>query len=173
MGCVQESWVIPGTMEGRYQLDMVLVVAYSTEAADSLMRQLKPTCGRHFANVTFEPFRKYVILNDPPSDVGDGSEKKTGVDSDLQQEFDCSLPLNFSLNELQLLRVESRVHHSSPPIGHSREKDVHAHAQMKGARVVRELLLGDVHTELTERQWHRPTSFQEPLTYAEVSGPVT
>jgi hypothetical protein len=33
---------------------------------------------------------------------------------------------------------------------------------------LRELLLGDVHTELMARQQHRPTSFQDPLRDTQV-----
>lgn len=84
-------------------------------------------------------------------------------------DFDCTLPLNFTLNELQIVRVEKRVQHASHPTSRLVESETGKTSPGPHMRVVRELLLGDVHTDLAERQRHRPTSFQEPLKEVEVS----
>lgn len=63
----------------------------------------------------------------------------------------CLSAMGFSMMELGLMRVETWHQH-----GHHGGK-------------VQELLLGDIHTEWTERTQYRPTGYQEPLQNAMVS----
>nr|XP_055070049.1 protein APCDD1-like [Misgurnus anguillicaudatus] len=63
-----------------------------------------------------------------------------------KEEKDCLGALGFSMMELELLRVET--HH-------------YPHS-----RTVKELFLGDIHTDWNERIYHRPTGYQEPLQNA-------
>ena len=63
---------------------------------------------------------------------------------------DCTHALEFSLHELQLMRQESRQHHLATVPTTS-------------------LLLGDIHTERSQRPFYRPTSFQEALYKPTVS----
>nr|KAG5693103.1 hypothetical protein BaRGS_014053 [Batillaria attramentaria] len=159
-------------MEGRYHLNTVHVVPYTKPAADWLLTLLKSACAQ-FAALTLKPFNKYLILNDPwkrDSRRDDGDKSSEDDEDGRLEDFDCSLPLNFTLNELQLVRVETRVHHA----GHSTNRITEGSAGNTGQgrarrHTVRELLLGDVHTELSERQRHRPTSFQESLRDAQRS----
>lgn len=60
----------------------------------------------------------------------------------------CLAALGFSMMEMGLIRVETQHH------GHGGK--------------VQELLLGDIHTEWTQRTLHRPTGYQEPLQNAMV-----
>ncbi|XP_041923901.1 protein APCDD1-like [Alosa sapidissima] len=58
---------------------------------------------------------------------------------------DCTGPLGFSMQELLLLRVERHYRHGDPD------------SQTK------ELLLGDLHTDVSRRRVHKPSSYQPPL----------
>lgn len=64
---------------------------------------------------------------------------------------DCTHGLDFSMQELQLLRMERRFEPSAPE------------------RQAEELFVGDVHTERTQRRNHRPTGYQPPLQNVKVS----
>ena len=155
--------MIPGAMDARYRLDTVHLVPYTQDSADWLLGQLRHFC-KVFATTTLKPFHKYPIIknfwDEKDDSVQDGSKSN---------DFDCSLPLNYTLNELQLMRLETRVHHR----GHATNRISGTNTGTAGhgarSRVVRELLLGDVHTDMSERQRHRPTSFQEPLRNVEVT----
>lgn len=63
----------------------------------------------------------------------------------------CLSAMGFTMAELGLMRVETQHQH-----GHHGGK-------------VQELLLGDIHTEWTQRTQYRPTGYQEPLQNAMVS----
>lgn len=67
---------------------------------------------------------------------------------DRDVDFDCLHSFDFTLNELQLVRVEE-------------EKQRH--------RLTRRLLLGDVHFDRKNRISHKPNSFQIGLISADVS----
>lgn len=156
---LQESWMILGAMDARYHLNTVHVVPYTEQTADWLLTNLKSTCAQ-FAALTLKPFQKYLVLLDTwRTDNG-----HKGPSSD---DFDCTLPLNFTMNELQLIRVETRVAHSTNRITEPSSTGSSGYASRRHA--VRELLLGDVHTELSKRHKHRPSSFQEPLRDVEKS----
>lgn len=64
---------------------------------------------------------------------------------------DCTGPLGFSMQELLLLRVERHYRHGDPD------------SQSK------ELLLGDLHTDVSRRKVHKPSSYQPPLQSIKVS----
>lgn len=254
---LQESWVIPGTMDSDYRLDEVQLVTYSTAASRWVLGLLHSACPAVFpASLPLKAMRRYTVLHyfwphtaeaahnhtDAP-DNKQATAPGRGRKTDGSHDFDCTEPLNYTLNELQLLRLETRVlrPHSGggPPAaaehrlkrnsrpgtrdpgaahpheGGSPPTDLTARAgdfrrsrwtgnsgtarppetgpspppRSRGARaadtraergpgngarghwgqVLRELLLGDVHTDLMERQRHRPTSFQDPLRDTEAA----
>ncbi|XP_030623500.1 protein APCDD1-like [Chanos chanos] len=119
----QTSWMIRGGTEADYKLSRVQLVCHSTEVAEDLSRHFRQSC--------FMP--KPLVL---------------GVSYDVWSEessHDCTGALNFTMVELQLLRVEQR-HSRGDPDGHAEE-----------------LFLGDVHTEHTQRKLHKPVRYQAPL----------
>nr|XP_023679439.1 protein APCDD1-like [Paramormyrops kingsleyae] len=121
----QASWIIRGATEGEYLIQHIQAVCHSQRTADQLGQLLNCTC--QGPQRSWEPGLGYELLSE-----------QTGCD--------CSLGLNLTMNELQLLRLEKVYLH-------------HGH-------VVEQLFLGDVHTDPTQRMYHRPSSFQAALQNA-------
>ncbi|KAM9416364.1 protein APCDD1-like [Salvelinus alpinus] len=131
----QASWVVRGGTEADYQLHSVQVVFHSPEVARNLSQWLKPSCGAPslVGGESWEPWEPHISY-----DLW-GEEEERGRD--------CARRLGFTMNELQLVRVEQRRHHGI------RVPDDHTE----------ELFLGDVHTEQAQRTHHKPSSYQPPL----------
>lgn len=125
----QASWLVRGGTESDYQLSQVSLVSHSLPVAKELQVKLEMTCGmmEHL-----EPERSYELWVE-------GSDR------------DCAHGLDFTMQELQLLRMERRFRPSEPE------------------RQAEELFVGDVHTERTQRRNHRPTGYQLPLQNVKVS----
>jgi len=67
-------------------------------------------------------------------------------------DVDCVMSLGVAFHELQLVRVE---HHLSAPAGR--------HGNVTSNISTRRLLLGDVHTDPSQRVVYRPMGFQTAL----------
>ncbi|KAB5586457.1 hypothetical protein PHYPO_G00001830 [Pangasianodon hypophthalmus] len=119
----QASWLVRGGTESDYQLSRVLLVSHSLPVAKDLQVKLETSCG---LTEHLEPEFSYELWVE-------GSDR------------DCTHGLDFSMQELQLLRMERRFRPSEPE------------------RQAEELFVGDVHTERTQRRNHRPTGYQPPL----------
>ncbi|KAJ8010609.1 hypothetical protein DPEC_G00076850 [Dallia pectoralis] len=124
---LQASWVVRGGTEADYQLQSVQVVFHNPEAAMELNQSPKPSCRAPYlaAGECWEPHVSYNLWS---------------VEEDLG--MDCAHRLGFTMNELQLVRVEWRSHRDYQ---------------------VAELFLGDIHTERVQRTRHKPSSYQPPL----------
>lgn len=125
----QASWLVRGGTESEYQLSRVLLVSHSLPVAKDLQVKLEMSCG---LTENLEPELSYELWVE-------GSDR------------DCTHGLDFSMQELQLLRVERRFRPS--------ETD----------RQAEELFVGDVHTEHTQRRNYRPIGYQPPLQNIKVS----
>ncbi|XP_016086463.1 protein APCDD1 [Sinocyclocheilus grahami] len=114
----QASWIIRGGTEADYQIHGTRLVCHSASAARELAQRLKHSCrdlGSWLPNVSYELWS------------------------------DCGCALNFSMHELQLLRLEKQyLHHSLD-------------------QPLEELYLGDIHTEAAQRMLYRPSSYQPAL----------
>ncbi|XP_036445804.1 protein APCDD1-like [Colossoma macropomum] len=122
----QASWVVRGGTEADFQLSRVLLVSHTPAAAEELQVKLEQSCG---LMKRLDPGLSYELW-------ADGSEHSSR---------DCTRGLDFSMQELQLLRMERRHRHGDPTTD------------------AEELFLGDVHTEHAQRRLHKPSGYQPPL----------
>ncbi|KAG9276250.1 protein APCDD1-like [Astyanax mexicanus] len=122
----QASWVVRGGTEADYQLSRVHLISHNPAVAKELQEKLEQSCDlqKHM-----EPGLSYELLADDFEHSG----------------RDCSRGLDFSMQELRLLRMEKRHRHGDPTLE------------------AEELFLGDVHTERAQRRLHRPSGYQPPL----------
>ncbi|XP_041376852.1 protein APCDD1-like [Gigantopelta aegis] len=162
---LRESWYVPGGTEAQYQVIKAHVIPYTQEMAAMLNSHFKTGC----VDLSFEdlkPFRKQLFMSIPPDDSNEEDD-----DDDAKKELpfvddiDCSMMLNFSLSELQLVRTEIRRHYK-----HHHVSQYNQPKKNKHIKVVKELLLGNVHTSRRQRQRHRPSAYQTPLKMAETEG---
>ncbi|XP_067291023.1 protein APCDD1-like [Pseudorasbora parva] len=117
------SWVVRGGTVSEFQLSRVQLFCHGPDAAAKLQRSLESGC-----------------------DLG---ELRPGLVYELWAEGrDCTRGFGFSMQELQLMRMEVRGHHGDP------------------GRQAEELFLGDVHTERAQRRLHQPSGYQTPLQSA-------
>lgn len=135
------SWLVPGATELDYQLSYVTIMPYNQNVANILAARVNNTCPA-MVKQKWEPLRKYELFNYVETNYGGFEEGYVIVDRD------CLSALDFSLHELQLVRVEER---------HS-----HKHS-------VRALYTGDIHTDRKERLSYRPTGYQSPMVDLKVS----
>ncbi|KAL3859598.1 hypothetical protein ACJMK2_009812, partial [Sinanodonta woodiana] len=155
----QESWRVPGGLEARHRVSEVYVIPYHQHVAEQFYRLLKRFCPALKPKLTaIKPLKKVKILQFPRYNKLLQSRRKH-----LMQDFDCSGLFNFTMNELQLVRLEindkaraSLERNNTMDL----KRDQHYH---------RELFLGDLHTKTKSRQSHRPTSYQTSLLDAKVS----
>ena len=159
---------MPGSTENQYSLEQVTLVTYDNETSHLLLLQLKSTCPPLYHHHYLRPFRRYTIMRG--SNPNYFPVRSKTIKSNLA-EFDCTSAFNFTLNELQLVRVES-VLNTYPSILGSLSKSklgknrtvIQRNSKRKWpTRARRTLSLGAVHTEMSQRQQHRASSFQEPL----------
>ncbi|XP_016333781.1 protein APCDD1-like [Sinocyclocheilus anshuiensis] len=126
----QASWIVRGGTEADYQIHGTRLVCHSASVARELAQRLKHSCrdlGSWLPNVSYE----------------------------LWSDCDCGCALNFSMHELQLLRLEKQyLHHSLD-------------------QPLEELYLGDIHTEAAQRMLYRPSSYQPALQNTQVRASFT
>ncbi|XP_072296800.1 protein APCDD1 [Eucyclogobius newberryi] len=136
----QASWITRGGTEAEYHLHGVHVVFHSDAAAQNVSRKvLSRGCEG-------------------------GALWGVGVLYELRSEdgtLDCTEPLDFAMHELQLLRLERKYVQSLEP-DRSPSRDLEPDQGL----VVEELFLGDVHTEMEQRTFYKPSSYQTPLQNA-------
>ncbi|KAI7792515.1 putative protein APCDD1-like, partial [Triplophysa rosa] len=128
---LQASWVVRGGTESEYRLSRVLLLCHGL--AVDVQRRLETACDLRGA---LRPGETYELWDERWASPG----------------RDCTPGLDFSMQELQLMRLERRYHHGDP------------------GREAEELFLGDVHTERAQRRLHRPSGYQTPLQSAKTDG---
>ena len=152
-----ESWLVAGGLDAEYSLSEVSVMPYTSFVA----RRLQDNFRRHCPQMVTQDWRaheSYTLFHfkldlsklsrTTNDNDGDGDDYDYD-DADVLVDHDCRSTLNLVFHELQLLRVEVR------------KRDVQLRKQ---------LFLGDIHTDYTQRATYRPTSYQAPLQFAQVRG---
>ena len=148
----RNSWRTPGAYEAKYRLSHVVVIPYTSERA-TYFEKIKRRYCKKAKDTTVKVFRKFKIFQ---------FTKYSKENKDVEKsDFDCSKIFNFTMNELQLVRVERR--HLSK---YDRTNDV-LQSQIRSP-VETELLLGDVSTNVKYRQQYRPNYYQVPLKKSKV-----
>ena len=107
-------------------------------------------------SLTVKPYRKFKIFQFTKY----SKNNPEVADSD----FDCLKIFNFTMNELQLIRVEKRHLAKTRMANNILENDFKGQGQTET-----ELFLGDVSTNMKYRQHYRPTYYQTPLKKSKVS----
>uniref|UniRef100_A0A8C1VHJ3 APCDD1 domain-containing protein n=1 Tax=Cyprinus carpio TaxID=7962 RepID=A0A8C1VHJ3_CYPCA len=123
------SWLVRGGAVCEYHLSRVQLLCHGP-AAELVQQRLRSSCD---LRQPLRPGRTYELW-----------------DERWAAGRDCTRGLDFSMQELRLMRLERRGHHGDP----SRPE---------------ELFLGDVHTERAQRSLHQPAGYQTPLQSAKVS----
>ncbi|CAH1779468.1 unnamed protein product [Owenia fusiformis] len=134
---VQGSWIVPGGTETDYFLTKVSLIPYTNEMARELGARVNESC-KDYAPASWQPYESYEILQYKEI----GSENGGDPDDFQVIDRDCTNKFQFTMHELQLMRVENQRHHHT---------------------VMRELYLGDIHTDRLQRAIYRPTSYQSAL----------
>ncbi|WAR12345.1 APCD1-like protein [Mya arenaria] len=142
-----ESWRTPGGVQSKYSLSEVKVIPYSEKKAHTFGKLVRRFCPDAKVK-TVSPYRKFSIFKFPLR-----SKRKSTFEN--LEDFDCTKLFNFTMNELQLLRVERKQLKS---------------IMTKSSEKRLELHLGDVSTEMTYRWQHVPTYYQIPLVKAKTPG---
>ena len=117
---------------------------YTNLVARKLQENFSRTCPQMGIHENWKPLKSYVLFQFL-LEYGDNDYD----DPDILIDHDCKASLNLVFHELQLLRMEVRKRHESD--------------------LLRKMLyLGDIHTDYTERESYRPTSYQDPLYFSQV-----
>lgn len=151
---MRNSWRTPGAYEAKYRSTQVVAIPYTIDQAKFFEKIMHRYC-KPVKGISVKAFRKFKIFQ-----FTKYSKDKREVDD---SDFDCSKVFNFTMNELQLVRVERR--HSNKLY---RTNDV-IQNQVRG-RTETELLLGDISTNIKYRQQYRPTHYQVPLKKSKTVG---
>lgn len=134
------SWVTRGATEADYHLHKVGVVFHSRRALLDVAGRLNRTRAGQDCARRLPPARAWL-----PGALYELLSARA--------QWDCTAALGFAMHELSLVRVQRHLQPQPPA----------------GARLVKELYLGDIHTEQAERPHYRPTGYQRPLQSALVS----
>lgn len=145
------SWRTPGAYETRYTLSDITVIPYTVEKAAIFGKLMRRYCKQSDVKAVLA-YKKFRILRFT-------KYSKSNPKNDLiESDFDCAKLFNFTMNELQLVRVEKR-----------KVKSIHKSDFNKKSRAKSELLLGDISTSMTHRRQYVPTHYQSPLVKSKVS----
>lgn len=142
---VQATWRTPGGYETRYSISEIKVIPYIQEKAKTFGKLMRRYC-KQSKVTSISTYRKFKIFQF--TKYVKGSENN----DDFHDDFDCSKLFNFTMNELQLIRIERRKVSS---------KSVKVVPTAKGSRT--ELFLGDISTVMSLRRQYVPTHYQIPL----------
>ncbi|XP_053402376.1 protein APCDD1-like [Mercenaria mercenaria] len=146
------SWRTPGAHETRYTLSDISVIPYTQEKAELFGKLMVRYCKR--SEVTYVlPYKKFPIFQF--TKYSKNNDKNDFIESD----FDCAKIFNFTMNELQLVRMEKRKLKSA------RYGDV-----SRKTRARSELFLGDISTNMKYRRQYVPTHYQTPLVKSKTQG---
>lgn len=147
---VRPNWRTPGGYDTRHFISEIKVIPYTKEKVKTFGKLMRRYCSES-TDSSFAINRKFKIYKFTRYRKGSKNN------DDYLNDFDCSKLFNFTMNELQLVRVERRFYTTL--------------SEKKGGKVSQsrtELFLGDVSTDMTLRRQYVPTYYQVPLVRAKV-----
>ena len=103
-----ESWIVPGGTEMDYHLSHVTVMPYTELMAGVLSGRVNKTCPG-FLKERWQAFERYEIYNYVEFETN--NLKEDDSDDYVVMDRDCTTALDFSMHELQLIRLEHERHH--------------------------------------------------------------
>ncbi|OWF48796.1 Protein APCDD1 [Mizuhopecten yessoensis] len=148
---LRPSWIVPGGMEAKYRLHNVSIIPFQERIAKEFWFKVREQC-QGVKGHTWKPYRSYQIMNFPPY-------KKYRLHKHRNIDYDCTQLFNLTFHELQLLRVE--VHRQSGRVDKNKISTYPSRYSKSFEEV--NLLLGDIHTDRSQRHTYRPSSYQTGL----------
>lgn len=186
---LKPSWTVLGATDAEYEVTRSYVITYSSGSSLQLSDKLSGRCFNVSENQNLRPYFRYLVYSYSP-------RRNPRVEADTYRDVDCFREFQFTLNELQLVMVETRSGHGRRQRRPSRRNSEQAettaaqttqpkqrlqkppgrgerlrgnHQPRTGSDLTRQLFLGAVHSIPEERQSYRPSSFQSALTDPRVS----
>lgn len=106
---MKKSWMVPGAIDVDYTLSKVTVMPYTREQADILQAAVLKVCPlARFSALPWAPYDEQEIFSFELYPTVATTVAETAGVSRIDLEFDCLEALNFTFDELNLIRIQKR-----------------------------------------------------------------
>lgn len=119
---MKKSWVLPGAIDVDYTLTKVTIMPYTHEQAEILQAAVLRVCPlARFSAQPWPPYEYQEILNFELHPTTPRFTSETGV-TRIDVEFDCLEALNFTFDELHLIKLQRRRWQNEAEVSVSRKE---------------------------------------------------